>query len=78
VITAAYNGDSDCAASNNTTTVDVTSSPTPPAPPGLIGTVLGGINIGNNYTSNEINSNKQIKRDQIGQQLDRPLVMLGR
>jgi len=59
VITAAYNGDSDCAASNSTTAVDVTSSPTPPAPAGLIGPVLGGINIGNNYTSNEINSHNK-------------------
>ena len=62
VITAAYNGDTDCAASNNTTTVDVTSPPTPPAPPapsGLIGPVLGGINIGNSYTYNEINSHNK-------------------
>ena len=62
VITAAYNGDTDCAASNNTTTVDVTSPPAPPAPPapsGLIGTVLGGINIGNSYTYNEINSHNK-------------------
>ena len=59
VITAAYNGDSDCSASNSTTTVDVTSSPAPPASPGLIGTVLGPVNIGNNYTSNEINSHNK-------------------
>jgi len=65
VITAAYNGDSDCAASNNTTTVDVTSSPTPPAPPSLIGNVsslinnTGGINFGNNYASNDINSHNK-------------------
>ena len=68
VITAAYNGDTDCAASNNTTTVDVTTPPTPPAPPappdppapsGLIGPVLGGINIGNSYTYNEINSHNK-------------------
>jgi hypothetical protein len=56
VITAAYNGDSNCAASNNTTTVNVTSSPTSP---GLIGPVLGGINIGNNYSYNEINSHNK-------------------
>jgi len=56
VITAAYNGDSDCAASNNTTTVDVTSAP---ASPSLIGPVLGDINIGNNYTYNEINSHNK-------------------
>ena len=59
MITAAYNGDSDCSASNSTTTVDVTSSPAPPASPGLIGTVLGPINIGNNYTNNEINSHNK-------------------
>jgi hypothetical protein len=65
VITAAYNGDSDCAASNNTTTVDVTSSPAPPTPPSLIGNVgslignAGSINFGNNYTSNEINSHNK-------------------
>jgi Bacterial Ig-like domain (group 3) len=65
VITAAYNGDSDCAASNNTTTVDVTSSPTPPTPPSLIGNVgslisnAGSIKLGNNYTSNEINSHNK-------------------
>jgi Bacterial Ig-like domain (group 3) len=65
VITAAYNGDSDCAASNNTTTVDVTSSPAPPAPPSLIGNVgslvgnAGPINLGNNYSSNEINSHNK-------------------
>ena len=68
VITAAYNGDSDCAASNNTTTVDVTSSPTPPTPPpppslignvgGLIGSA-GNINFGNNYSSNDINSHNK-------------------
>lgn len=58
VITAAYNGDSDCAASNSTTTVNVTSAPAPPASPGLIGNVLGGVNIGN-YTSNEINSHNK-------------------
>ena len=56
VITAAYNGDSNCAASNNTATVNVTSTPTSP---GLIGSVLGDINIGNNYTTNEINSNNK-------------------
>ncbi len=56
VITAAYNGDSNCAASNNTTTVDVTSAP---ASPSLIGPVLGDINIGNNYTYNDINSHNK-------------------
>jgi hypothetical protein len=71
VITAAYNGDSDCAASNNTTTVDVASSPTPPTPPtppvppSLIGNVgslignTGSINFDNNYSSNEINSHNK-------------------
>lgn len=68
VITAAYNGDSDCAASNNTTTVDVASSPTPPTPPvppSLIGNVgslignTGNINFDNNYSSNEINSHNK-------------------
>lgn len=61
VITAAYNGDSDCAASNSTTTVDVTSAPTPPAPPAppsLIGN-LGSINLGSNYSDNEINSHNK-------------------
>ncbi|MGW8671368.1 Ig-like domain-containing protein [Streptomyces niveus] len=33
-ITAAYNGNADCDASNNTTTVQVTSAPNPPGPPG--------------------------------------------
>ena len=65
VITAAYNGDSDCAASNNTTTVDVASSPTSPVPPSLIGNVgslignTGSINFDNNYSSNEINSHNK-------------------
>jgi len=68
VITAAYNGDSDCAASNNTTTVDVASSPTPPTPPvppSLIGNVgslignTGSINFDNSYSSNEINSHNK-------------------
>ncbi|MFE9292469.1 Ig-like domain-containing protein [Streptomyces niveus] len=33
-ITAAYNGTGECDASNNTTTVQVTSAPNPPGPPG--------------------------------------------
>ena len=32
-ITAAYNGNDECNASNNTTTVEVSESPTPPTPP---------------------------------------------
>jgi Bacterial Ig-like domain (group 3) len=72
VITAAYNGDSDCAASNNTTTVDVASSPTPPVPPSLIGNVgslignTGNINFDNNYSSNEINSHNKSKAIKSG------------
>ncbi|WP_329391516.1 Ig-like domain-containing protein [Streptomyces sp. NBC_01716] len=53
IITAAYNGNDECDASNNTTTVQITSTPTPPNPPkpgfcllacgGLIGFNVGKI-----------------------------------
>lgn len=42
-ITAAYNGDSNCAASNNTTTVQISTAPPPPPPPTPCG--CGSINI---------------------------------
>lgn len=43
-ITAAYNGNSECDASNNTTTVQVTSAPTPPNPnPGFCLLACGGL-----------------------------------
>ncbi|MFF9868167.1 Ig-like domain-containing protein [Streptomyces sp. NPDC013953] len=41
-ITAAYNGNEDCDAHNDTTTVQVTSAPTPPA--GFCLLVCGGAN----------------------------------
>lgn len=52
-ITAAYNGNGECDASHNTTTVQVTSAPTPPGPPpgfcllacgGLVNFSVGNIN----------------------------------
>jgi hypothetical protein len=60
-ITASYDGNSNCYASYSTMTVTVTAVP---IPPGLIGIILGGINIGNrytynSYTFNEINSHNK-------------------
>lgn len=58
-ITAAYNGNANCDASNNTTTVQVTSAPTPPQP-GLCLLVCGGLinisiqNVGNVGSFNNI------------------------
>ena len=54
MITAAYNGNDDCDASNGTTTVDVTAAPTPPTPPsGLClltcGSLINISNVGNIY-----------------------------
>ncbi|MGP4018421.1 Ig-like domain-containing protein [Saccharopolyspora sp. 5N708] len=49
-ITSAYNGDENCGASNDTTTVQVSSAPTPPTPPscdcGLLNLIIGDINFG--------------------------------
>lgn len=43
-ITAAYNGNAECDASSNTTTVQVTSAPTPPVPtPGFCLLACGGL-----------------------------------
>lgn len=66
-ITAAYNGNGACDASNNTTTVNVTAAPTPPGPPpgqclflcdGLINISSG--NTTNNSNNSNINSNNNI------------------
>ncbi|MEU1350490.1 Ig-like domain-containing protein [Streptomyces sp. NPDC005775] len=44
LITAAYNGNTECDASNNTVTVQVTSTPTPPDPtPGFCLLACGGL-----------------------------------
>lgn len=54
-ITAAYNGNGNCDASNGTTTVQVTAAPTPPAPSGLCLLVCNSLiniridNVGNIY-----------------------------
>ncbi|MFJ3084540.1 Ig-like domain-containing protein [Streptomyces halstedii] len=54
-ITAAYNGNADCDASNNTTTVQVTAAPTPPAPtPGMCFLACGGL-IG--FTMGDVTNN---------------------
>jgi hypothetical protein len=56
-ITAVYNGDANCAASNATTTVQVSATPpVPPTPPcgcgGLINIIIGDINFGQNSVTN--------------------------
>jgi hypothetical protein len=48
-ITAAYNGNGNCGASNDTMTVQVTSAPTPPAPP--TSCRCGGTGLVNIYNS---------------------------
>jgi hypothetical protein len=57
-ITAAYNGNSNCDASNDTTTVQVTSAPTPPGPPtpGLCLLVCGGL-INYHFSVGDITNN---------------------
>lgn len=59
-ITAAYNGNTECDASSNTTTVQVTSAPNPPGPtPGFCLIACGGLvnfsvgNINNPVTINK-------------------------
>lgn len=58
-ITAAYNGNGACDASNNTTTVDVAASPTPPPESCLL--VCGGVvnffgDVTNHESTNNINN----------------------
>jgi hypothetical protein len=50
-ITAAYNGDGNCGASNDTTTVEVSAAPTPPTPPTPCGCGGGLVNIVNSGNS---------------------------
>lgn len=53
-ITAAYNGSAECGASNSTTTVQVTSAPTPPGPPpGFCLLACGGLI---NFSTGDINN----------------------
>lgn len=57
-ITAVYNGNGTCDASNGTTTVEVTSSPTPPGTPfGLCLLACGGLI---NFTTGDINIHNTI------------------
>ncbi|KIF78977.1 hypothetical protein QR77_19020 [Streptomyces sp. 150FB] len=59
-ITAAYNGTAECDASNNTTTVQVTSAPTPPDPtPGFCLLVCGGLI---NFSVGDINNTVNISK----------------
>lgn len=59
-VTAAYNGNTECDASNNTTTVQVTSAPTPPGPtPGFCLLVCGGLI---NFSVGDINNNINIDK----------------
>ncbi|MFG2359116.1 Ig-like domain-containing protein [Streptomyces sp. NPDC048521] len=53
-ITAAYNGNAQCDASNNTTTVQVTSAPTPPGPPSGLCLLACGALI--NFSVGDINN----------------------
>jgi hypothetical protein len=61
LITAAYNGNDNCYASNNTTTVEVSDAPTPPTSPTSPTPPLGGL-ISLNYVANgntsEANTNE--------------------
>ncbi|MYY19059.1 Ig-like domain repeat protein [Streptomyces sp. SID4912] len=70
-ITAAYNGTADCDAINNTTTVQVTAAPTPPAPtPGMCFLACGGLigftmgDVTNNINSHTYTFNSQGQRHQ--------------
>ncbi|MFJ1616800.1 MULTISPECIES: Ig-like domain-containing protein [unclassified Streptomyces] len=57
-ITAAYNGNAECDASNNTTTVQVTSAPNPPGPtPGFCLLACGGLI---NFSVGDITNNVNI------------------
>ncbi|MET9666800.1 Ig-like domain-containing protein [Streptomyces sp. NPDC006475] len=60
-ITAAYNGTAECDASNDTTTVQVTSAPTPPGPPpGFCLLACGGLI---NFSVGDINNTVTISKD---------------
>ncbi|MGY3676733.1 Ig-like domain-containing protein [Streptomyces sp. TE33382] len=57
-VTAAYNGNAECDASNNTTTVQATSAPKPPGPtPGFCLLVCGGLI---NFSVGDITNNVNI------------------
>ncbi|MFD3945275.1 Ig-like domain-containing protein [Streptomyces sp. NPDC058579] len=59
-ITASYNGNSECDASNSTTTVQVTAAPTPPDPtPGLCLLACGGLI---NFSTGDINNTVNITK----------------
>ncbi|WP_381790600.1 Ig-like domain-containing protein [Streptomyces niveus] len=65
-ITAAYNGNSGCDASNSTTTVQVTSAPTPPGPnPGFCLIACGGLI---NFSTGDINNTVNINKNKYGNQ----------
>lgn len=61
-ITAAYNGNAECDASNNTTTVQVTPVPNPPSPtPGFCLLACGGlINFSVGDITNNVNISKRL------------------
>lgn len=62
-IVAAYNGNANCDASNNRTTVQVTSAPTPPTPaPGLCLLACGGL-INYHFTVGDITNNINTSTD---------------
>jgi hypothetical protein len=57
-ITAAYNGNAECDASNNTTTIQATSAPNPPSPiPGFCLLACGGLI---NFSVGDITNNVNI------------------
>lgn len=65
-VTAAYNGTSECDASNSTTTVQVTSAPTPPNPsPGFCLLACGGLI---NFSTGDINNTVNINKNKYGNQ----------
>lgn len=63
-ITAAYNGNENCGASNDVLTIAVSSTTVPPAPPcgcgGLIGIVTGGLNVGGGSNQTVVGDNNQV------------------
>ncbi|MFJ7199737.1 MULTISPECIES: Ig-like domain-containing protein [unclassified Streptomyces] len=63
-ITAAYNGNAECDASNNTTTVQATAAPNPPGPPpGFCLLACGGLV---NFSVGDINNNVNISPHRHG------------
>lgn len=74
-ITAAYNGNAECDASNNTTTVQVTSVPNSPGtPPGFCLLACGGLI---NFSVGDITNNVNIPAHMDRSQNDRHLGAIG-